>query len=227
MSLHPISTALFVGLVLVMAFLTSRVVQQASGPLASAAILVVYLVVPGVLAWQRLLDRYDPMPAPPLLLLLLLTLTTTVLALSALGTRVAATIGIAGLVWFQSFRIAVELILHRLYEQDVVPVQMTFAGRNFDIVTGITALVLGFWMIRGGRPGRGLLLGWNGLGLVLLANIVTVALLSAPVAFRRFTEGPPNLLPSTFPDIWLPSFLVQLALFGHLVMFRALLRRPA
>jgi hypothetical protein len=57
---------------------------------------------------------------------------------------------------------------------------------------------------------------------VLLANIVLVAILSTPNPFRVFTEGPPNLLPSTFPYVWLPSFLVQLALLGHLMLFRRL-----
>lgn len=41
---------------------------------------------------------------------------------------------------------------------------------------------------------------------------------------RSFSDGPPNLLPSTFPYVWLPTFLVQLALFGHLLLFRRLRR---
>jgi hypothetical protein len=60
--------------------------------------------------------------------------------------------------------------------------------------------------------------------IALLGNIVVVAVLSTPVPFCAFTEGPPNLLPSTFPYVWLPTFLVQAALFGHLVVFRALAR---
>jgi hypothetical protein len=68
-------------------------------------------------------------------------------------------------------------------------------------------------------------LAWNVLGLALLANIVAVAALSTPVPFRRFLEGPPNLLPGTFPWIWLPSFLVQVALASHLLVFRRL-RQP-
>jgi hypothetical protein len=189
--------------------------------------LVLYLVIPGALAWAGYLDRYDPMPAPPMLLLFALAIITIALAFSAFGLRLGLAVGMASLVYFQAFRIIVELLLHRMWEQDVVPVQMTYAGRNFDIVSGITAAILGFWMSRGGRPSRVVLLLWNLLGLALLINIVTVAVLSAPVSFRHFTEGPPNLLPSTFPDIWLPSFLVQLALFGHLVMFRLIFRREA
>lgn len=104
---------------------------------------------------------------------------------------------------------------------------MTYAGRNSDIVTGITGVRLGAWMLRGRPVSRGVLAGWNVLGLVLLANIVTVAVLSTPTPFRRFTEGPPSLLPSTFPFVWLPSFLVQLALGSHLLLFRQLRRRPS
>ena len=65
-------------------------------------------------------------------------------------------------------------------------------------------------------------IAWNVLGLVLLANIVITAVLSTPVPFRRFLDQPPHTLPSTFPFVWLPSFLVQVALGSHLLVFRQL-----
>lgn len=67
----------------------------------------------------------------------------------------------------------------------------------------------------------------NLLGLGLLANIVAIAVLSTPVPFRAFMNEPANRLPSMFPYVWLPTFLVQAALFGHLLVFRALRRRGA
>jgi hypothetical protein len=42
---------------------------------------------------------------------------------------------------------------------------------------------------------------------------------------HRFPGQPPNLLPSAFPWVWLPSFLVQVALGSHLLVFRRLRRR--
>jgi hypothetical protein len=104
---------------------------------------------------------------------------------------------------------------------------MTYSGRNFDILTGATAAALALWLLAG-RQGRLLVIAWNIAGLALLANIVAIALLSTPVPFRYFTSGPANLLPSTFPYVWLPTFLVQAALFGHVLVFRALRRaQPA
>ena len=51
---------------------------------------------------------------------------------------------------------------------------------------------------------------------------MTIAVLSTPVPFRRFLDDPPNLLPSLFPYVWLPTFLVQVALAGHVLVFRRL-----
>jgi hypothetical protein len=214
---------LFVALVLVMALVVVHGLRQASVHTGVVvAIALAYLVIPAVLAWRGMLDRYNPLPAPALVMVLVLTVITLTLTLSSVGGQLIAWIGVPALVGFQAFRIPVEWLLHRLYQEGVVPIQMTYAGRNFDIVTGLTAAALGVWLLRGGRS-RGAVLAWNVLGLALLANIVTIAILSTPVPFRRFVDGPPNLLPSVVPYVWLPSFLVQLALAGHILVFRNLL----
>ncbi len=183
---------------------------------------VVYLGVPAFLAGAGMLNRYNPLPAPALLLVLSITGITLTLAFTGIGGRLAASVPMAAIVAFQAFRIAVEVWLHGLYVEGVVPVQMTYVGRNFDIVSGITGLLLGGWLLSGGRVPRGVVLVWNLLGLALLVNIVLVAMLATPVPFRVFADGPPNLLPSTFPYVWLPSFLVQVALASHLLVFRQL-----
>jgi hypothetical protein len=216
------TAALFVTLVVVMMLLVFRGLRMAgAGTMVLAGITVVYLVAPALLAGAGLLDRYNPLPAPALVMVLILTAITLTMTLSPLGRRVIAAVGLPALVAYQAFRIPVEWLLHRLYQEGVVPVQMTYAGRNVDIVTGLTAAALGVWLLRGGRS-RGAVFVWNVLGLVLLANIVTIAILSTPVPFRRFIDGPPNLLPSVVPYVWLPSFLVQLALGGHVLVFRSL-----
>jgi hypothetical protein len=186
-------------------------------------VLVLWLAVPAVLANRGVLDRYAPLPAPALVLVGLITLGTVVLALSPFGSRLAAAVPLAGLVGYQVFRVPVELVLHELYVEGVVPVQMTYAGRNFDVVTGVLAAALGLWLWTGHRT-VWLVAAWNILGLALLTNIVTIAVLSTPVPFRYFMNDPPNLLPSTFPYVWLPTFLVQAALFGHLLVFKAISR---
>src|SRR4029079_4274706 len=134
-----------------------------------------------------------------------LSVLTALIVFSAVGTRIVDGVPLAAIVLLQSFRIAVEWLLHRLYLEGSVPLQMTWSGRNLDVISGITGLLLGLALLRGVRVPRAVVLGWNVLGLALLANIVIGALLAAP-ALHHFVGGPPNLLPSTFPWVWLPSF---------------------
>jgi len=186
-------------------------------------VLGLWLLVPGILAIRGLLDRWT-MPAPALVLTAILTVATVVLAFSPVGGRLASSVSLAGLVGFQFFRVPVEWVLHRLFVEGVVPVQMTYAGRNFDILSGISAAMVAMLLVAG-RGGRGLVLAWNLLGLGLLLHIIMIAALSAPTPLRHFMNEPANRLPGLFPYVWLPTFLVQAALFGHLVVFRALGRR--
>ena len=193
----------------------------------SLGMLVAWIGIPGVLAWRGALGRYDPLPPPALLLLLGLTLLTVGFVFSRVGARLATGISLGAMVALQAFRIPVELLLHQLHVEGIVPIQMTYMERNFDVVTGISGLLLGLWILSRRPVPRGVVLLWNLLGLALLVNIVAIAAVSTPVPFRRFLESPPHTLPSTFPFVWLPSFLVQVALGSHLLIFRRLVMSPA
>jgi hypothetical protein len=217
------TTAVFLTTVVIVVIAFLRAARLARiRPTITIGILLVMVVVPGFLARTGALDRYTPLPAPALLIIAALLLLMVALALSGFGGRIAAVVPLSWLVGYQVFRVAVEWTLHRLYLEGIVPVQMTYAGRNFDILTGLSAAVLAIMLRRSSSAPRLTVLLWNLTGLALLANIVTIAALSTPVPFRRFLNDPPNLLPSTFPFVWLPTFLVPAALFGHLVVFRAL-----
>jgi hypothetical protein len=221
-----LTVTLFAALVLVVAMIVIRGFRKAGwASTIVLAVLFIDLLIPALLARSGVLASYDP---PPLALLLLLgqSLLTAAIVFSSRGAALATNLALGAVVLLQSFRIVVEWLLHRLYLEGIVPVQMTYAGRNFDIITGVTGLLLGLMLVRGRILPRGVVLGWNILGLALLVNIVAVAALSTPVPFRVFTEGPPNLLPSTLPWIWLPSFLVQVALGSHLLIFRMLSTAP-
>ncbi|WP_072008498.1 hypothetical protein [Hymenobacter sp. IS2118] len=119
-------------------------------------------------------------------------------------------------------RIPVELVLLGLYKADTVPQLMTFEGRNFDILAGLTAPVVYWVAFRQRRLGRRGLLLWNLLALGLLGNIVVNALLSAPSPFQRFAFGQPNVAILHFPFAWLPAVVVPLVLLAHLTAIRRL-----
>ncbi|HEX7981158.1 MAG TPA: hypothetical protein VF461_21295 [Gemmatimonadaceae bacterium] len=209
---------LFVAMVYVSARRSGIGPMRATRQAMLAAILAfLWIAATGIPAAHGELHMWAPPTMGPVLIGMLLI--AIGVALSPLGGRIVAQISIAALVGYQGFRVLVELLLHRAYVEGVAPIQMTYSGRNFDLVTGITAILLGAWLATG-RRSRRLVLAWNVLGTLLLANIVVVALLSAPTPFRVFMNEPANTFITRVPWVWLPAVMVLAAVMGHVLVFR-------
>jgi hypothetical protein len=190
--------------------------------------LLLWVVITGGLASSGLLVHFESFPPPVMRLILPALLVTGLLCGSSLGRNWVDRFSLAGLIGFQAFRLPLELLMHVAAREGVMPPQMTFTGRNFDILTGLLALPLA-WLVARGRVGSGAVWAWNVLGLALLVNVVGVAVLSFPGPYRVFLNEPANLWIAYFPFVWLPTVLVPLALAGHLLVARKLLTgaRPA
>jgi len=185
-----------------------------------------WLVVTWLAAASGVLARFDSLPPPLMVVVMGATVGSAALAFSSLGSALARGLPIAALVGFHAFRFPLELILYQLSLDGVLPVQMTFDGMNYDIATGLSAVVVALWAATGKLP-RAVLMLWNLMGLALLLVIVTIAVLSTPVPFRVFMNEPANTIVTTTPFVWLPLVLVQAAWIGHLLIFRRLaLRAP-
>lgn len=120
-------------------------------------------------------------------------------------------------------RIPVELVLLWLFQNGLVPKLMTFEGSNFDILSGILAPIVYLIAFRGDKTQRGLLIAFNILGLILLANIVTIAVLSIPTPFQQLAFDQPNRAVALFPYSWLPTIVVPIVLFSHITALWKLL----
>ena len=153
--------------------------------------------------------RFALLLLPPLVLIAGLFLTRR-------GRAWLAGLPLGRLTLLHMVRIPVELVLLGLYRAGAVPQLMTFEGRNFDILAGLTAPVVYWLAFRQRRLGRRGLLLWNLLALGLLGNIVVNALLSAPSPLQRFAFNQPNVAIQHFPFAWLPACVVPLVLLAHL-----------
>jgi hypothetical protein len=143
---------------------------------------------------------------------------------SRFGKQLAVGLPLAVLVGFQAFRFPLELLLHQAYRDGLMPVQMSYSGRNFDIVTGITAAILGLVLWKRALP-KWVVQAWNVMGILLLANILTIAVLSTPLPIRHFFNEPANVWIKDAPYVWLPAVFVLLAIMGHVVIARKLASR--
>ena len=121
-------------------------------------------------------------------------------------------------------RIPVEIVLLWLFQNGQVPQLMTFEGRNFDIFAGISAPFVAYLTFTRRTLSLQFLMVWNIICLALLLNIVINAVLSAPFPFQKFAFDQPNIGVFYYPFMWLPSFIVPVILFGHLVSIRKILK---
>lgn len=128
------------------------------------------------------------------------------------------------LTFLSIVRIPVEIVLFWLFINNVIPEILTFEGRNFDILAGITAPIVAYFAFSKEKLNRNLLLGWNIICLLLLINIVLNAVLSFPTVFQQFAFEQPNIGILYFPFFWLPSFIVPIVFFTHFVSIRRLLK---
>lgn len=127
---------------------------------------------------------------------------------------------IPALVVFQAFRLPLELVLHAWARQGVIPETMTWTGANWDIVSGILAILCA------PLSARRRIVAWsfNVIGFALLLNVMRVAILSSPLPFAWAVE-PRLALAFHLPYALIMPICVGGALLGHIALTRALLAK--
>jgi hypothetical protein len=177
-----------------------------------------WLALTGILAGMGFLADFSALPPRVVLVFAPAGLAAIILAFTRFGARFAA-LPLSVLIGFQAFRILVELLIHQAVREGIAPPQLTWGGWNYDIVLAISALFL--FPIAFRLP-RWAILTWNTAGILFLAWVVAIAVLSMPTAFQKLS--PDNTWVAFFPFVWLPSVIVVSALFGHLAIYRKLIR---
>jgi hypothetical protein len=124
------------------------------------------------------------------------------------------------LINLQVFRFAMEIILWMLFLEKIIPKQMTFEGYNFDVLVGVSAIPISYFCFKERKFSYKPVVVWNIFGLLLLLNIVVIAIISTPSPMRVFMNEPANTFIAFYPFIWLPGFVVPMALFLHLASLR-------
>ena len=183
-----------------------------------------WIVIISALSISGFLSDFTKLPPRPLLALLIPLVVIIWASRSAIATEILRHIPPQNIIRLQSFRIFVEIVLWMLFVENLIAVQMTFEGRNFDILAGLSAVVIA-WLISRGKVSKNGVIIWNILCLGLLLNIVIVAVLSMPLPFRVFMNEPANTIVMKFPFVLLPALLVPLAYGLHFLSLKQALNQ--
>ncbi len=120
-------------------------------------------------------------------------------------------------IYYQSFRIVMELIILMTYTAGLIPIQVTFEGYNFEIVFACTAPFVGYFTFVKPIIPKKIAIIWNVIGIIFLIIVVSIMVSSyfAPQVWGSETE----LIDIRFtqlPFILLPAFMVPSAIFMHI-----------
>ena len=187
--------------------------------LVAGLVTFAWMAITWTAARSGFLREWDRRPPPFAFLVIGIVGLSALIAFSSVGQRLARFVPLWALVAVQAFRLPLELAMHAMSQRGIMPDVMSYSGRNFDVVTGASAIVVAL-LTAAGLAGRKLVMVWNSVGLLLLTNVVIVAILATP-AIRYFGDQQLNVWVTYPPFVWLPAVLVLAALAGHLVIFRA------
>ncbi|MCC3160350.1 hypothetical protein LJ737_24150 [Hymenobacter sp. 15J16-1T3B] len=180
--------------------------------------LLAFLVLQGAAALAGFFLKTDAFPPRTALLLGPPLLGIGLLFATARGRRFLAGLRPDQLTLLHVVRVPVELTLLGLYLLGSVPRLMTFEGRNWDILAGLSAPLVYYFAFRRPRWGRTALRAWNVLGLATLLNIIVNAVLAIPGPLQQWGFEQPNVAVLQFPFVWLPGVVVPLVLLAHLTV---------
>ena len=217
----PVSIAILMG---VATFLTVLFFYKAARhSKVVTTIIIAWLVIQSIISITGYYTVTDSTPPRFTLLVIPPLLGIIALFIFPKGKSFLDSLDIKYLTILHIVRVPVEITLFLLFTYKTIPVLMTFEGRNFDILSGLTApLILYFGFIKR-KLSHTVLLAWNFICLGLLVNIVTHAILSAPFPFQQLAFDQPNIAVLYFPYVWLPCCIVPLVFLSHLASIRQLI----
>jgi hypothetical protein len=189
--------------------------------IVAAGVIIGLLTLDWFAASSGALHRWYDVPPPIGLIVITGGAAALLGALLPVGARLLQSVPLSVIVGLQGFRLPLELVMHEAAEQGVMPVQMSYTGWNFDIVSGISALAVAALLATGRAP-RAVLVLWNIVGSVLLLAIMGIAIASTPT-FGAFGPDHLNIWIADAPFVWLPGILVPAAIWGHAMVWRAII----
>lgn len=135
--------------------------------------------------------------------------------------NVIAAFPIALTVYYQTFRIFVELLIWGLAKDRVGPDLVTFEGRNFDILAGLSAPIIGYLAYHKKVLSHKTVIAWNIVCLLLLANIVFIfiSLIVNPVMWG-YNDIPVSYDFTRVPYIYIAGMFMPTAVFMHVFSIR-------
>lgn len=224
---------LFIILLITILFFYAKALKKNQNTSSSIKkkLLIVLAVISGWLLVQYLIHQtgfYHTLTLPPripLFMIAPLFLFSFIFLLKNRKSNVLNNIPLEIPIAYQSFRAIIEVLFYYTYVQGILPIQVTFEGANYDVLLGISAILVGVYARKKNASIR-FLIAWNiiGIGVVAFAAFTFVTSFYFPSIWGQ-TDSIVIQEFNQFPFLLLPLFFMPSAVFMHLVSIIQLTRK--
>jgi len=170
-----------------------------------------------------------PLPAIPLAVVLPILLALPLLMRSRNIAAAIDAVPPSWLIGLQVYRVLGAVFLVR-WASGALPGAFALPAGGGDVLVGLLALPVAFYVHSRARGSRITGYAWNVLGILDLALALAMGFLTTPGPFQVFALDNPNTGVGTYPLVMIPAFAVPLSLILHgmsLWQLRRSARRPA
>jgi len=177
-----------------------------------------------MLAWLALVlelaqaDVFKPgvftIPAIPFAVVIPLAIALPLLVRSRNVAAALDAIPPSWLVGLQAYRVLGGVFLVR-WAAGQLPGEFALPAGTGDLLVGLLALPVAFWVHARTRAGIAAGYAWNVLGIFDLMVALTMGFLTSPTRFQMFAFDLPNTGVGTYPLVMIPAFAVPLSLILH------------
>jgi len=184
-----------------------------------------WAVLHSIIAWKGFYSNFEVIPPRFLIMVIPALILIIIFGLTKIGASFRATIDLEKLHYIHLVRIFIESIfLYRLFRYGAMAQETTFAGNNFDIISGITTPLIIWLYFRKQLISKNVLLTWNIAALLILSFTVSQVVLSAPLPFQKLSFDQASIAVFYFPFILLPGIIVPLVILTHFISIKEIIR---
>jgi len=194
----------------------TEVQKQKKFKIKTALVLIIWITYISIVSLAGIFENASFPPRIPLLLVIPSFVMFIYFFTAGRFKTVIANTPASWPVYFQSFRIFVELLILAAALKGILPKAASFEGYNFDIVIGLTAPIVAV-LLNNGKLKPALLLAWNFAGLATLSMVVFI-LISHAYFFKIWDQSESILNKGfgLFPFTFLAGFFMPLAVLMHI-----------
>ena len=180
-------------------------------------ILSLWLIVQYAIVKSGFYNDFSLPPRIPIFMIFPLFIFTFIFLIRNRKNKILDAIPIHIPLFYQSFRVIIEVLFYFTFLKGVLPIQVTFEGENYDVLFGVSAIVMGIYAYKN-IASKKLLIVWNVIGIVVVGFAAFTFITSF---YFPSIWGESNLGISeeflNFPFLLLPSFFMPSAIFMHVL----------